>query len=75
MSNIRLPVEWAFGKVSQLWGFIDYDKNLKLYQQQVAKFYLNAVLLTNCHSCLYGCETSLYFGVPTPDLEDYLYNA
>ena len=75
MSDIRQPVEWAFGKVIQNFAFVDFDKNQKLYQQPVAIFYLNAVLLTNCHSCLYGNQTSRYFSVPTPELEDYLANA
>ena len=26
------------------------------------------------HTCPYGSQTSIYFGVPAPDLEDYLEN-
>ena len=72
MSKIRQAVEWSFGKVSTLWAFVDFEKNLMLYKQPVAVIYHVACLLTNCHSCLYGNQTSQYFQVPTPDLEDYL---
>ena len=56
------------------WGLRgpDYEKNNKLYKQAVCSFWLIATLLANCHSCLYGNQVSQYFGVPTPDLEDYL---
>ena len=75
MLKIRQPVEWAFGKVVNLFAFVDFKKNNKLHKQPVGIFYLNAVLLANCHSCLYGNQTARYFNIPTPDLEDYLFNA
>ena len=37
-----------------------------------AEDWLIASLLANCHSCLYSNEVSTYFGVPVPDLEEYL---
>ena len=48
---------------------------LKFHKQPAGVFYLNAVLLTNYHSCLYGNQTARYFNLPTPDLVDYLRNA
>ena len=75
MSKLRQAVEWSFGKVTNIWAFIDFKKNQKLYLQPVAKYYLVGVLLKNCHSCMYGNQTSRYFQVPTPELEDYLANA
>ena len=52
---VRLEeLEWSFGKCVVLWVFCDFKKNQKLYLQPVAKYWLSAVLLTNCHSCLYG---------------------
>ena len=74
MSKIRQLVEWSFGKVSLLFAFIDFEKNLKLAKQPIASYWRVACLLTNCHSCLYSNQTSMYFGIPTPDLEDYLRN-
>jgi hypothetical protein len=74
MSQMRQPVEWSFGKINRYFAFVDFKKNQKLYLQPVASYWQIATLLTNCHSCLYGNQTSAYFGVPTPDLEDYLRN-
>ena len=31
-----------------------------------------AQILTNCHTCLYGNQTSQYFDVMPPELENYL---
>ena len=72
MSSVREAVEWAFGKVVNLFAFVDYKKNLKLGLQQVGSFYIVAVLLTNCHTCLYGGQISDKFGVAPPTLQDYL---
>ena len=74
MAAIREPVEWSFGKVAVLFAFVDFEKNQKLFLQPVASYWRIATLLTNCHSCLYGNQTSKYFLVPTPPLEVYLRN-
>lgn len=74
MSSVRVSVEWTFGKIVQLFAFLDFKKNLKLYLQPVAKYYLVGSLLTNCHTCLYGSQTSTFFTVPPPSLDVYLRN-
>ena len=73
MSRIRQAVEWQFGKVVSLWAFLDYGNNLKLYLSPVGKLYRLVALLTNCHACLYGNQTSQYFGLEPPTLDEYLY--
>lgn len=75
MSKMRQPVEWSFGKIGILFAFVDFEKNQKLYLQPVASYWQIGALLTNCHSCLYGNETSKYFRVPTPELEVLLESA
>ncbi|CAM9295358.1 unnamed protein product, partial [Discosporangium mesarthrocarpum] len=40
----------TFGKVCNLWGFLDHKRNLKLPQNPVGDLYLGA-LLTNIHTC------------------------
>lgn len=75
MALVRISVEWAFGNVKKLFAFVDFKKNQKLHLMPVASYWQIAVLLTNCHSCLYGNETSQYFQVPTPTLNQYLYSA
>ena len=72
MSAVRVSVEWAYAKVVQLFAFVDFKKNLKLLLQPIATYYYVAVLLTNCHTCLRGNETSKLFGVNPPTLEEYL---
>ena len=66
MSDVRVCVEWGFGKIIQQFAYLDFKKNLKILLQPVAKFYIVGALLTNCHTCLYGSLTSKYFNVDPP---------
>ena len=75
MSALRVSVEWNFGKVTNLFAFLDFKKNLKILLQPVGKCYLVGILLTNCHSCLYNSQTSKFFDVRAPTLEVYLSNS
>lgn len=70
MSAVRQSVEWAFGKVSTKFAFVDFKKNQKMLLQEVPSMYKVAVLLTNCHTCLNSSQTSLYF--EPLSLEEYL---
>ncbi|XP_078321381.1 uncharacterized protein LOC144621637 [Crassostrea virginica] len=72
MSKLRSSVKWTFGKILSLFAFVDSKKNQKLFLQPVAKYYLVATLLTNCHTCLYGSVTSEYFNLLPPTLEEYM---
>jgi hypothetical protein len=74
MSQVRESVEWGFGKIIQNFAFLDFKKNLKILMQPVAKYYLVATILTNCHTCLYGSLTGSYFELDPPDLETYFSN-
>ena len=72
MSSVRECVEWEFGKMMKMFAFLDFRKNLKVLLSPVAKYYLVGGLLTNCHTCLYGNQTSRYFQLDPPSLENYL---
>jgi len=74
MSSVRESVEWVFGKIITNFAFLDFKNNLKLLLQPVGKYYLVGAIFTNCHTCLYGSQTSDYFDVQPPELEDYLRN-
>jgi len=50
---------------------VDYYKNQKLLLQPVGKHYLNAQLLGNCYTCLYGNQVNRWFGLRPPTLEEY----
>lgn len=72
MSAVRICVEWTFGKIIALFAFLDYKKNLKLHLQPVGKYYLVATLLTNCHTCFYGSQTSQFFNIEPPTVHEYI---
>ena len=73
MNAMRTSVEWAFGKVVQYMGYIDFKAAMKLREAPICKFYKVAVILTNCHTCIYhsGVVTS-YFECDPPSLEEYV---
>ena len=72
MSRRRICVEWSFGKVSQLWGYTSYKRGMKLGLSPVGTYYRVAIFLTNCHTCYYGSNTSMYFKCAPPTIHDYL---
>ncbi|XP_075736597.1 uncharacterized protein LOC119161700 isoform X1 [Rhipicephalus microplus] len=77
MSTVRQAVELGIGKVAADFAFVDFHKNLKGTHQRVRRMYKVATLLTNCRSCLYDSQESMYFGLEPPSLNDYfhLYDA
>jgi nuclease HARBI1 len=72
MSQVRLAVEWGFGKVLSIFAFLDFKKNQKILLSPIGKYYTVGVLLTNCHTCINGSIASWYFDCIPPSLEDYL---
>lgn len=74
MSSCRVTVEWGFGKIVALWPYVDYAKKQQVGLSAVGlgKQYSVAGILTNCHTCFYGNNTSKYFGVRPPSLSRYL---
>ena len=70
MSEVRVSVEWLFGDILNYFKFLDFKKNLKIGLNAVGKMYIVCALLNNARSCLYGLQTSNYFGNP-PTLEEY----
>ncbi|CAM9794182.1 unnamed protein product, partial [Choristocarpus tenellus] len=71
LSRVRISVEWGFGKVVQMYPFVEFKKNLKLLLQSVGMYYLVTALLTNAHTCLYGSQIGIYFDMPSPSVEAY----
>lgn len=74
MSSLRVAVEWGFHKIIQEFAFLDLKKNQKIFLQDIGPMYITSMLLTNCHTCLYGSQTQTYFNVNPPQLETYLGN-
>lgn len=72
MKVLRVSVEWGFQKIVSLFAFVDFKKNQKLLLSDIETFYKCVVLLTNCHTCLYGSQTGEYFNIMAPALENYI---
>lgn len=72
MSKARIPNEWGFGKLKLNFAFLDYKNGLKPFKNDVSVYWPVANMLNNCHTCLNGSQTNLYFGIPAPELEEYL---
>ena len=71
MSAVRSSVEWLFGDIVNSFKFLDFKKNLKLMLSSIGKMYVVSVLLRNAITCLYGNETSHYFDLSPPSLQEY----
>ena len=71
MSNVRVSVEWLFKEILTYFAFVDFKINLKLVLSAIGKMYVVCALLTNVRTCLYKSQTSNFFVIETPMLEEY----
>ena len=69
--RVRVSVEWFFGDIINYFKFLDYKKNLKMGLSSVGKMYIACALLRNAVTCLYGNQTSEFFDLEPPTLEEY----
>ena len=69
--RVRVSVEWFFGDIINSFKFLDYKKNLKIGLSSVGKMYIACALLRNAVTCLYGNQTSEFFDLEPPTLEEY----
>ena len=69
--RVRVSVEWFFGDIINSFKFLDYRKNLKIGLSSVGKMYIACALLRNAVTCLYGNQTSEFFDLEPPTLEEY----
>ena len=70
MSPIRVAIEWVYGRVANLFKFTSFRQ--KLFESPVARTYHMTALLSNCRTCLYGCQENLHFDILPPTLRAYL---
>ena len=71
MSTVRESVEWLFGDIVNYFKFMDFYKNLKIGLSSVGKMYIVSAILRNAHTCINGNQTSDFFNLDPPTLEDY----
>ena len=72
MNPLRTCVEWGFAKLCTHFSFLNFFANLKMLLQPIGLYFSVATLLMNCHTCLYGSETSQFFALDPPPLDLYL---
>ena len=73
MSAVRVCVKRGFGKIVSLWKFLDFKKGLKVLLQSVGKLYIVGGLLTNLYTCYNENQTSMYFRLKIPSVQEYLH--
>jgi hypothetical protein len=75
LKSLRVSVEWNYALVSHnLFRCLSsFDKLRLLSSDRVSKMYSVAIILKNCHVCLYGCQSMSYFDLTLSDdmLERY----
>ena len=72
MSSVRVSVEWLFGDIVRSFKFLDFKNNLKIGLSAIGKMYVVCALIRNALTCLYGNQTSDYFGIHPPTIQQYL---
>ena len=71
MSEVRVSVEWLFGDIANYFKFLDFKKNLKIELGSVGKLYMVSGILRNALTCFYGNQTSQFFWLDAPHIQDY----
>ena len=71
MSGVQTSVEWLFGNIINYFKFLDFKKNLKIQLSSVGKMYVVCAILHNALTCLYGNQTSEFFEMEPPTLQEY----
>ncbi|DAZ94181.1 TPA: hypothetical protein N0F65_004895 [Lagenidium giganteum] len=74
MREVRVCVEWEFGRLLRYWAFCDFRKNQKLNLQATGKQYAVIALFSNVHGCMHGNQTATFFGLKPPSVEEYLHD-
>jgi hypothetical protein len=74
LSSVRIAIEQSFGRVQVLWTYTAFGKGLRAGWQPVATYFVVAVLLSNCHTCLRSNNLTQRnrFMVLPPEVEAYL---
>ena len=71
MSHVRVSVECIFGDVVKSFKSMDFKNNLKIGLSSVGKMYIVCALIQNAITCLYGNQTSEFFGLTSPTIHEY----
>ncbi len=72
MNSCRVCAEWGFKDTGNNFAFNQYPKNLKIYLQPIALYYRVSTLFANLKNILHRNQTSRYFKLDPPSLDEYL---
>ena len=72
LSRCRVPVEWGFGRMLNLFRTLQLRDNLKVDWTAAKKQYIVAILLTNLSNCCSPAQVSQYYDCAPPTLTEYL---
>ena len=70
-SKVRISVERLVSEIIKYFAFRDFKKNLKVGLSPVGKMHRVCTLLTNARTFLYKTQTSEFFNIDPPTLEEY----
>ena len=71
MSTVRESLKWLFNDIATYFKFKFKFKNLKIGLNSVGKMYVVCALLRNALAYLYGNQTSTFFELDPPSLQEY----
>lgn len=71
MSSVRVGVEWVFGDILNYFSFLAFKRNLKVGLSPIGTMYSVCALLRNAYTCLYGSNTSTFFDLTAPTIQEY----
>lgn len=71
MSQHHISVEWSIGTVLALFPRLDLKQSQRVLLGLIGRDYLIAVLLRNAKTCYSGSQTSHYYGLQPPTLQEY----
>ncbi len=71
-SRMRVPNEWGFGRVVNLFQCLQHKLALKAGWTEPEKQYIVGLLMTNLVVCCEGSQAETYFGIRPPELHEYL---
>lgn len=66
--KLRVSIEWSFGCVVRYFPYTAYKMQMIAGRRPIPRYYKVAVILQNCHVCLYGHQTAHSFRCPPPSL-------
>ena len=71
MAQLQQSAERSFGKLGNLWAFLNYKPDIQTHLSPVARYFHVKVLLRNAHTLLYGLQIGEYFRYKPPTVDEY----